>query len=209
MNYEEKYKQAIDNIKKIKDANKDNTALVDFIEYNYPELKENEDEKKLKELMSCFEKWEIIPEYTEEIKTWIEGLIEKQKKVEWGEKDEGIKNCLIATLCEEEHGGYDTNKRFVDWLKSLRLQKQCFIATEEELTVARKDAFNEVLDKIEYYSGEPTFEDGWYAALKFVRQKQWRPSEEQLECLKETIVQTKGYVYSWYLPELYEELKKL
>ena len=44
-NYKEKYEQSLENIKKIKDANKNNKALVDFIEYKYPELKESEDEK--------------------------------------------------------------------------------------------------------------------------------------------------------------------
>ena len=35
----------------------------------------------------------------------------------------------------------------------------------------------------------------------------WRPSEEQMDSLRDTIVQTKGYSYSVYLPELYEHLK--
>ena len=51
MTYEEKDNQAIDVIKKIKEANKDNAALVDFIEYNYPELKEDDDGKIRKELI--------------------------------------------------------------------------------------------------------------------------------------------------------------
>ena len=37
----------------------------------------------------------------------------------------------------------------------------------------------------------------------------WKPSEEQMDSLRDTIVQTKGYSYSMYLPELYEQLKKL
>lgn len=37
----------------------------------------------------------------------------------------------------------------------------------------------------------------------------WNPSEEQMDSLRDTIVQTKGYSYSMYLPELYEQLKKL
>lgn len=36
---------------------------------------------------------------------------------------------------------------------------------------------------------------------------QWRPSKEQMDSLRDTIVQTKGYSYSMYLPELYEQLK--
>ena len=40
---------------------------------------------------------------------------------------------------------------------------------EEEERLAKKDAFNEALDKIEYNSGEPTFDDGWDAAMKYVK----------------------------------------
>lgn len=45
MNYKEKYHTAIENIKKIKNANKNNKELVDFIEYKYPELIESKDER--------------------------------------------------------------------------------------------------------------------------------------------------------------------
>ena len=37
----------------------------------------------------------------------------------------------------------------------------------------------------------------------------WKPSEEQMDSLCDTIANTKGYSYSIYLPELYEQLKKL
>ena len=37
----------------------------------------------------------------------------------------------------------------------------------------------------------------------------WKPSEEQMDSLRDTIIQTKGYSYSRYLPELYEQLRKL
>ena len=43
---------------------------------------------------------------------------------EWGEEDEGMLNCIIATLCEESHGGREANHKMVTWLgnrlKSLR-----------------------------------------------------------------------------------------
>ena len=84
MTYEEKYNQAIDVIKKIREANKDNAALVDFIEYNYPELKEDEDEIIRKELISYLsDKGTKSPFKEEEIDcerfiAWLE----KQKTIE-------------------------------------------------------------------------------------------------------------------------------
>lgn len=44
-NYEEKYKHALENFKKIKSANSDNKELVNFIEYEYPELNKSENER--------------------------------------------------------------------------------------------------------------------------------------------------------------------
>lgn len=51
-NYKEKYEHTLDNFNKIKAANKDNNELVNFIEYEYPELKESEDEKIRKEIVA-------------------------------------------------------------------------------------------------------------------------------------------------------------
>lgn len=45
IDYKEKYENALENLKKIKDANKDNKELVDFINYKYPALIESEDER--------------------------------------------------------------------------------------------------------------------------------------------------------------------
>lgn len=48
------------------------------------------------------------------------------KSAEWKEEDEGMLNCIIATLCEESHGGREANDKMVTWLenrlKSLRPQ---------------------------------------------------------------------------------------
>lgn len=40
--------------------------------------KESEDERILRELMECFDHWEVIPDYKEKIKDWIERLIKQQ-----------------------------------------------------------------------------------------------------------------------------------
>ena len=45
MDYKKKYEQALENLKRIKTANEDNKELVNFIEYEYPELKKSEDER--------------------------------------------------------------------------------------------------------------------------------------------------------------------
>lgn len=79
MDYKEKYEQALENIKKIKAANKDNKSLVDFIEYKYPELKESEDEKIRKALIQHIKyKVSVISGWRkEELIAWLK----KQGKV--------------------------------------------------------------------------------------------------------------------------------
>ena len=60
----------------------------------------------------------------EKIKAEIERLIGQSqeglqnKPAEWSEEDEGMLNCIIATLCEESHGGRETNDKMVAWLEN-------------------------------------------------------------------------------------------
>lgn len=98
MNYKEKYEQAIENIKKIKAANKDDKELVDFIEYKYPELKESEDEKIRKALMQHIkDKVSVISGWREEeLIAWLE----KQGEYAWNEEDKKLINLTLQNLTE-------------------------------------------------------------------------------------------------------------
>ena len=136
-----------------------------------------------------------------------------QSKQKWSEEDE---NWLINAInvCEL----YDHNET-AEWLKSLkdRVWPQNFTVTDEELIQAKKDAYNDALNKIEYHSGEPTFDDGWSAAIWYLKkrnaqpQSTWKPSEEQLKLLQDicgynTIITKKEM---GVLESLLEQLKKL
>ena len=92
-NYKEKYEHALETIKKIKNANIDNKKLVDFIEYEYPQLKDSDDERIRKELIKF-----IKSEYGEEAKKeWIDYL-EKKKEQVWSDNDEYYKQAIIKDL---------------------------------------------------------------------------------------------------------------
>ncbi len=86
MDYKQKYEQALENIKKIKAANKDNKELVDFIEYQYPELKESEDEKMIKFIKgqlfiikkTLTESYELDAKITNAI-DWLNSLKQRMK----------------------------------------------------------------------------------------------------------------------------------
>ena len=110
-------------------------------------------------------------------------------------------------------------EREISWLKSLkdRIQLQNSIVTDEELAQAKKDAYNDALDKIEYHSGKPTFDDGWSAAIWYLKkrnaqpQSTWKPSDEQMEGIECTIKTLRYQLNAGdnRLDSLYNDLKKL
>lgn len=109
MNYEEKYKQALENFKKIKNANSDNKELVNFIEDEYPELKENNEwiRQNLYKLICAeisigtFEKYGLTDDA---VFSWLEKQGEQAST--WSEEDyNDIDN--IIWLCDNSEKGIE------------------------------------------------------------------------------------------------------
>ena len=161
--------------------NKENDVLIMYtIEDLFPELKESEGEKVRKALIDFFGKsakygGQTNGVYDKNILAWLEKQTEQ--KLAWGEEDERKRKLIIGLL----EGWLSTFKETcyaedckcgIDWLKSLRPQNNI---TDEELAQAKKNAYNDALDKIEYHSDEPTFDDGWSAAIDYIRKKSLRP----------------------------------
>ena len=108
----------------------------------------------------------------------------------WSEEDKR-KLELLRSLIDDAKGGsasYSTMFREMEeldnWLKSLkdRVLPQNTI-TDEELAYAKKDAYNEALDKNEYSSDSPTFGDGWDAAIWYLKKKGCTP-KKNIEWIK-------------------------
>ena len=140
-------------------------------------------------------------------------------KSSWSEEDESHIRYLIECLEHCKKGvaltmTTSTAQEYINWLKSLRPQIN---VTDEELAKAKKDAYNDALDKIEYHSGEPTFDDGWSAAIWYLKKKNarpqptWKPSDEQMSALSKAIafVFDSNSDVKHSLESLYNELKKL
>lgn len=132
MDYKEKYEQALENLNKIKNANKDNKALVDFIEYKYPELKENGDEKirnwlidTIKQIPNDSIEWEIVNTKIinkENVVAWLEKQ-GKQIPIKWTEEDEKIKREIEVILANTNLSKFALKYTFSDiisWFKSLK-----------------------------------------------------------------------------------------
>ena len=95
--YKKKYKDTLENLKYIKETNKDNKQLVDFIEYKYPELKENEDERIRKELIRDIiiaMPLEIAQRYTFWLDKFIDEYEDKLDRCACESFDKGYKAAL-------------------------------------------------------------------------------------------------------------------
>ena len=108
-----------------------------------------------------------------------------EQKLDWDEDDARNLNSILSCIkhCQDEdveaqyNGNRNVDPKHYDslkcWLKFLknRIQSQNFTVTDTELIKAKKDAYNDALNKIEYHSDTPTFDDGWSAAIDYIRKK--------------------------------------
>lgn len=132
MDYKEKYEEALENIKAIKAANKDNKGLVDFIEFKYPKLKESDDEKIRKNLIRFFRDLDALEYKEEDVIAWLEKQGEKPNV--WSEEDDDnmrmiedrLSNYLDyiredSTLTKHQKNSLKEKViGYVNWLKSLK-----------------------------------------------------------------------------------------
>lgn len=142
---------------------------------------------------------------------------EEQKPV-WSEEDEtylDLINTAVKLYYTDDRGKENPwRNELLRWLKSLkeRVQPQYLTITNEELVQAKKEAYNDALNKIEYHSDTPTFNDGWSAAIWYLKkrttqpQSTWKPSEEQMSSLRSVV---NSLPHEQVLFTLYNDLKKL
>ena len=99
----------------------------------------------------------------------------------------------LSGYVDKDSVEYIRKDAFIEKAVEGRVQPQNNSITDEELEQAKNDAYNDALDKIEYHSGEPTFADGWNAAIDCIKKKsfkpnlQWKPSDDQMEYLAKAI----------------------
>jgi len=179
-----------------------------------------EDERKRNHCIAFLNHPDMIiatPTVAKGCKEWLKSL-RPQPKNEWNEEDSYMLGQAIK--CINNSGKLDVSTEEIeDWLKSLeeRVQPQNNIVTDEELAQAKKDAYNNALDKIEYHSGEPSFDDGWSAAIWYLKtrntqpQNIWKPSDEQMWALSTlaNIPESASDTCKKNAQELLEQLKKL
>ena len=102
----------------------------------------------------------------------LEVLIPELKESD-GERTKRMLDVITYKMSQHQPDIFtgEENEWFNAWL-----EKQDYKGiTEEELDKARKDAYRNELDKIEYHSGEPTFDDGWCAAIWYLKKNGFVP----------------------------------
>lgn len=130
MNYEEKYKEALERAKKLYEQG----TVTESLGYVFPELAESEDERIRKWCISHFKASILVTknnaEYQEYLNNKVIPWLEKQGEKSWGEKDEKMLNGIMAEIrplgecpdypTSEEREYYYKRQAMMDWLKSLK-----------------------------------------------------------------------------------------
>lgn len=117
--YEQKYKAALERASKLRFQNPFDTVS-QMMEHVFPELKESEDERIRKEIISHLQHECVVKRYVSDVEydRWIDWL-EKQGKPKWTDEDEErLQSCIIALQGKGLMGGVDTMDS--KWLKSLK-----------------------------------------------------------------------------------------
>ena len=100
--------------------------------------------------------------------------LKKIEKPSWSEEDERLFQIVIDILDRQNHLGNISRTDLIACVRKLKSFRSQNNITDEELAQAKKNAYNDALDKIEYYSGEPTFDDGWSAAIWYLKKRLWK-----------------------------------
>lgn len=215
MNYEEKLRLA-------KEALASSSYNKETIEYIFPELKENEDEK-IRKCLTTIIKIQKEGSFGLECNhgaSWNEMLswLEKQgeQKPEWSDDDEEMLKDIISGLnaqklsifAHDNQGKAQMNQR-IDWLQSL--PERFNLQPKQEWSEEDEHCIELLLPIIDSSSLIPKNRKKCKEFLKSLKPSHWKPSKEQMEAL-DTInnIGELSYVeQSDLLVRLYNDLKKL
>lgn len=216
MDYEKKYKKALDNASVIHKCG--NGDVKHIIEQLFPELMESEDErirKALIHLVNSNKELSFGIDNYDDIK-WSDILawLERQNPAEWSEEDSLMLDETLFFIQEFQKSDRCKNENDMqnsvtceNWLKSL---KDRVLPKLAEWSEEDKKHYNMCLQYFATIKEDSIFYED-YLWLKSLRpQNRWKPSELQLDCLSDAIkyYNSLGYPAS-KLKELLDDLKKL
>ena len=136
---------------------------------------------------------------------WLESLkdrVQPQTRNEWDEDDEAF---LEDIICKVE-SDLTLNKDEKNWLKSLRSKPKQKLSEEDEKMVER---CLQLICESDYNLSDKVDLEFWLKSIS--PQNTWKPSDEQIEALHDTIIYVKDSMFPSknVLKKLYGQLKKL
>ena len=207
MDYEKKYKEALERAKKFSEKPylEDSKGIVEYI---FPELKESEDDRMFYALLEGFK--DFVDMYSE----WHNGVTIAQLITWLKRKGEQKPNYFHHEVdlsgCSEEY-----RKAYYDGWNNCNQQ-------HEQLKAEQKPAWSEEDEKLvknlistlsNIYARnliEKETKEKYTNFLKSLRpQSTWKPSDEQMKVLKEACVLKKSTATGAVLCDLYHDLEKL
>lgn len=222
MNYEEKYKEALERAKELHDSYNLMHISVDEIEQIFPELAESEDERIRKQLIDAIKigRSNSGISFTEEAASRYIAWLEKQKENPKS-ADSISSDCTADAKCEDRSPKHsdsdgtdirDTPAYWRGWDDAMKQKEQKPEWSEED-----RLHYANVLEALEYVKGCKSDYDkieavksdiAWLKSLK----PHWKPSEEQIDRLFSIVAALrKDYCDDMadFLANLYADLKKL
>ena len=127
MDYEQKYKEALEKVKKFKETC-DNVAIISWCEYIFPELKESKEEKIRKELIQYLKDYPNLPngQYSRnDFFTWLEKQTELESMISWKPTEKQINAIKLARSFVTDDFG--SNPTLSETLKELTKQLENLI----------------------------------------------------------------------------------
>lgn len=189
----------------------DNKLAIEILESKFPELKEPEDEKTRKDILSFIKKLDHIysRDHTDRRSEWIAWL-EKQGNLMSALQ---VANKEIGELVEENYYLKEEQKGKLvltpeAYERVLKLGEKKTAWSEED-----EARFESCINVLQTSDGYDTINTKWLKALKerYCPQKRWKPTEEQIETMKSVLepYPTLSPREIHNLKELLEQLKKL
>ena len=114
MNYEQRYKEALEAVKELQEDNPSDDGIQNWINDKFPELRESEDERIRKEILEYFQQFENEELRGINISDWIAWLEKQGQKSAWTENDDEELEIAINVL--KDAGQYDS----AAWLITLK-----------------------------------------------------------------------------------------
>ena len=207
MNYEKKYKEALERAKNTIEVNQAIPDIVECVESLFPELAESRDEEIRKSITEFFKNysekgtWKAIPD----VKKWIDWLEKQGEQKPWSEEDDNKINSIKCLLY-----GLD-NYNFDNWLKSIKDRVQQKQEWSEWDRILQDVSISYLCNLRDTFETKGWDKEQIQKCISWLQSRKdrytWKPSDEQMEALND-VISSRDIKYD-VLSELWKDLEKL